>query len=181
MNKILLEIIAGLQKLLASLEKKKAELPKMVRDPIPTVSLSPREILYATTVSCFNTDASPADRAPDELACAETVNEIHRRAFGVSIDEPGVSTTKLYHALIALKSMFVEVSVPLPGDIIISPTGYGGTRQIRHGHVGIVGENGEIYSNDSDTGKLLKKWTIDRWFDHYKNAGGYRVVFFRRT
>ena len=38
--------------------------------------------LYEAARSFIGTDASPNDLAPDELGCAETVNEIIRRAFG---------------------------------------------------------------------------------------------------
>jgi len=42
---------------------------------------SPREILYETAKSFLGKDASPADEAPDEYGCAETVNEIHPKSI----------------------------------------------------------------------------------------------------
>ncbi len=172
MKLILLEIRA-------SLNKKTMHEPEPIPTPEP-VTLTPREILYNAALSLFNTDASPADRAPDDLACAETVNEIHKKAFGIRIEEEGLSTTKLYQALLSLKSMFLRVVDPLPGDIIISPTGYG-TGAIRHGHVGIVSEAGMILSNDSNTGNLTAKYNIQSWVKRYKINGGFPVVFFRRV
>lgn len=88
--------------------------------------------------------------ASADVACADSVNTVYRVLFGVSIGG-GSSTTELYHALEGSKS-FTEVPSPLPGDIIISPTGYVHTHD-GHGHVGIVGDNELIYSNNSNTGK----------------------------
>lgn len=150
--------------------------PKPLPEVIP---LSPREILYKTALSFLGTDASPNDLAPDDLACAETVNEIHKKAFGIHIDEPGLSTTSLYAAMKHLTSMFQSVPDPLPGDIIISPTGYG-NGNLAHGHVGIMSKY-RIFSNNSATGNLTEYYTLETWRDRYQKLGGFPVLFFRRV
>ena len=181
MKDILAAIRIILLQISALIAKKEAEAntPPVTPKPVPKPELSPREIFYKAALDAIGSDASPLDRAPDDLACAETVNEIHKKAFGISIDEPGLSTIRLYHSLVALKTLFQRVSDPLPGDIIISPTGMGNGR-IKHGHVGIVSEIG-IMSNDSDTGLFLQKYTMESWRLRYQITGGFPMLFFRRV
>jgi lantibiotic modifying enzyme len=40
-------------------------------------------------------------------------------------------------------------------------------------HTGIVGVNGKIYSNRSDTGLWDDYWTVDKWKEHYAPCGSY--------
>lgn len=134
--------------------------------------------LFQTAKSCLGTDASPNDAAPDELGCAETINEIYKKAFGEPIGG-GVSTYLLYKAL-KTHPFFQKVDVATPGVIVISPTGYGGKNGVLHGHAGIAGENGIIMSNDSNTGKFLENFTVESWRNRFERKGGYPVLFYRR-
>ena len=84
--------------------------------------------LYEAARSSIGTDASPSDLAPDELGCAETVNEIIKKAFGnYASKENRLSTYWLYKAL-RESPKFKEAFIPIPGLIVISPTGYGTRR-----------------------------------------------------
>ena len=141
--------------------------------------------LYEAARSSIGTDASPSDLAPDELGCAETVNEIIKKAFGdYASKENRLSTYWLYKTL-RESSGFKEAFIPIPGLIVISPTGYGTRRNpdnsfaIPHGHVGIVMLDGKIASNDSRTGKLEENYTLDSWAERYVRRGGYFMKFYR--
>lgn len=138
--------------------------------------LNNREKLYYMAMAFIGKDASPNDIAPDELACAETVNEIHKNCFGFQIGG-GVSTYRMYQAL-KYSPYFTMVTTPLRGDVIISPTGYGNGSI--PGHVGIVGDNDVILSNDSKTGNFDTKHTIETWRSRYQQLGGFPIFFFRR-
>ena len=71
--------------------------------------------LYEAARSFIGRDASPNDLAPDELGCAETVNEIIREALGDYLDvENRLSTYWLYKALREFQN-FKEVFIPVPG------------------------------------------------------------------
>lgn len=140
--------------------------------------LTNREVLLICAQQHLGSDASPNDVAPDEYACAETVNDIHQYAFGFQIGGT-VSTALLYSALNVSK-YFTRVDNPLPGDIIISPTGYG-NGVLPNGHVGIVGPGNTIMSNTSANGKFLSNYTLSTWSVRYKQTGGYPVIFFRRV
>ncbi len=148
--------------------------------PTPIMKTN-REHLYDTAFSCIGTDASPLDAAPDEYGCADSVNQVYHKAFNEYIQVPGISTAALYRAMI-LNARFQRVSVPLPGDIIISPTGssYFPNTPIPNGHVGIVGKN-HIMSNNSLTGKWDTYYTLMSWDERYKTKGGYPTYFFRRV
>jgi hypothetical protein len=67
--------------------------------------------LYQTAMSCLGRDASPSDKANDEFACAESVNEVVFKAFN---DYAGgdLSTTRMYLAL-ANNKKFAKITSPL--------------------------------------------------------------------
>lgn len=142
------------------------------------LSTTKRELLYQTAVESLGKDASPNDAAPDEYGCAETVNAIHKKAFGDPIGGD-VSTLRMYKCL-QTRFDFKQVQDPQRGDIIISPTGSGGTKEVPNGHVGIMADNGVIMSNSSANGLFLKNYTLASWRNRYEKAG-YPVLFFRKV
>lgn len=140
---------------------------------------SKRELLYLSARTYIGTDASPGDFAPDELGCAESVNDIYKRTFGKMISTRYHLSTYWMYADLKASAEFARTEQPLAGDIIISPTGYTKRNDVKNGHVGIVGENGVVMSNNSVTGKWDEHWTIDSWRRYYQYRGGYPVHFFR--
>jgi hypothetical protein len=137
--------------------------------------------LYEAAVKALGTDASPNDVAPDELGCAETVNELVKNTFGEYINARyGITSTYWLYKALKENILFKEVFIPSPGDVVISPTGYGKNPAIPNGHTGIVMLGGKIASNDSRTGKFEENYTIDTWSQRYVRNGGYFMKFFRR-
>ena len=137
---------------------------------------SNRERLYDAAIAAIGTDASPNDLAPDELGCAETVNAIFESVFGKQIGG-ALSTHNMYLALKDDKR-FIKVDQAMPGDIIISPTGYG-NGGLSNGHVGIFKDSETIMSNSSATGTWEVNYTLKKWVARYRNKGGYPIFFFR--
>jgi hypothetical protein len=135
--------------------------------------------LYDMAASCIGKDMS--NRAPDALGCADSVNNIHELAFGKEIGG-GTSTFLLYEAL-QQKCRRVSGAL-LPGDIIISPSGYS-TKGAKNGHVGIVGKNKSpdgtlwIMSNDSQKGTWEANFTVAKWESYFRNRLGFPVHVFR--
>lgn len=171
-------ILTKIMKLNMEIQKIPKEEPKL--DPqTPVEELSNRQKLFLCAKSFIGVDASPSDVAPDELGCAESVNAIHRKQFGSPIGGD-VSTYRLYEAL-KKHPHFKQTSEALPGDIVISPTGFGGKNGITNGHAGIVGENGKIMSNESKSGNFQENYTMETWRERYGKLGGYPVLFFRRV
>lgn len=138
---------------------------------------SARNKLYLMAVLSLGRDASPNDIAPDEYGCAETVNAIHKKAFGFEIGGD-ISTCRLYQAIQKSK-FFIKVDQPLEGDVIISPSGMG-NGNLPNGHTGIMGKNGVIMSNSSATGLWTENYTLETWRNRYAVKGGYPVLVFRR-
>lgn len=149
--------------------------PTNVPTSAPTTN---REKFYNFAVSKLGTDVSPQDAANDNYGCADTINQLFKSCFGHTIADPGLSTTQLYQEMLKQSTRFSRVYSPLPGDIIISPTGYGNGAKLPNGHIGIVSRFG-IFSNNSDTGFFTQNYTMQGWINHYQKYGGYPIVFFR--
>lgn len=125
-------------------------------------------------------DASPKDLAPDELGCAETVTTILHTLFP---DVPVLIGTAQLYDFLKDSPNFALVGTPMAGDIIISPTGFGGFNGIKNGHTGFIGDHDTIMSNTSlppNTGKFTQNYTYQTWVARYKTLGGYPVFVYRR-
>lgn len=139
----------------------------------------PRIKLYLESLRYLDQDASPFDEAPDEYGCADSLSKVINSAFPKCITG-SVSTKVLYEQLLN-SNKFVKTKELLTGDIIISPTGSNTkVTEIKNGHCGIVGEDGEIMSNSSATGKWEQNYTIETWIRRYRNKGAYPIYSFRK-
>ena len=132
-----------------------------------------RLVLFDIARACIGKDMAPIE---NEYGCAEAVNAVFKKAFGVPIGGE-LSTWRMIKFLEDIKR-FQRVALPLPGDIIISPTGYGDGR-IPNGHVGIVGEDNLIMSNDSASGLWIENYNLYSWKARYQDRGGYPIYYFR--
>src|SRR6516164_5070076 len=97
------------------------------------------------------------------LACAYAVTHIVKAA-GFEIQYT-LSTNDLFAQLRA-SSHWQETSLDTPGSIIVSPT-----CSAMHGHTGIIGESGLIYSNSSDRAEWEQNFTLERWRTFYARCG----------
>lgn len=111
------------------------------------------------------------------LGCAITVNNLAIKSWGYPIGG-GASTTLLYKALQdPTKFTPILLADAMPGDIIISPTGYA-LDPSQHGHTGVVGQFG-ILSNLSEDGRLHEQWTVPAWVEFYVVRLGFPIKLFR--
>jgi hypothetical protein len=108
------------------------------------------------------------------LGCAAAVTAILHDELHLNIAKT-VSTNDLYEELkrAGWKKIDVTTSgtVIPPGAVIVSPK-----CDAMHGHTGIVGEKGAIYSNNSQTGLWDQHLTVDKWVPHYKPCGSYAFL-----
>lgn len=133
--------------------------------------------LYVTALDALGTDVSPKDKAPDDLACAETAFNMIDKVVPGAI-KGSLSTLELFKQMDA-SPKFRRVLTFRPGTIIISPTPLGIQPGIlTNGHVGIVVDNEEIVSNDSATGNLLQNYTVSSWVARYRDKGKYKIYCF---
>lgn len=172
---------AWLVKMILWLSNKQGPMPPLPPEilPVPT-TVTNREKLHAAALSFIGRDASPNDAAPDELGCAESVNEIYKSVFGKKISEKNSLSTYWMYKDLKDKPRFEVVLHPAPGDIIISPTGYGlHNSPIPAGHVGIVTNNDRILSNNSLNGLWQDTYSLSSWDQRWGIKGGYPVLYFR--
>ncbi|MEY2507483.1 MAG: hypothetical protein QOH01_1812 [Verrucomicrobiota bacterium] len=107
------------------------------------------------------------------LACAWAVNEVVRQALGHPIGG-NLSTAGMFDALESKNiAKPIKQEEATPGSITISPT-EGDT----HGHVGIVGKDGKIYSNSSEEGLFEQNYDFDKWRKRYKEKLNLDVLFY---
>jgi hypothetical protein len=140
-------------------------------------SMPNSERMYNTAKSLLG-QIRGADDAADgygAFACAESVNHVARVALGTSIGG-GASTAAMYTVL-TTSNRFQEITQPLPGDIVISPTGTSTINPAWHGHVGICGEYG-ILSNNSEDGVFSENYTQETWEKSFA-ARGFPTFYFR--
>ena len=90
---------------------------------------------------------------------------------------PILTYTLTLHRTLKADPRFRNTLELMPGNIIISPTTMG-NGSIANGHVGILGENEIIYSNNSRTGKWDKHLTLSSWIAYYRTKGGYPIVVY---
>lgn len=149
--------------------------PTVIQTPVAETS---REKLYRVAKSCLGRDMSPLDVAPDELACAESVNGVYREAFGEDILKNVVSTAVLFRQL-SNDERFEKIPHAdiLPGDISIAVTGQS-MKSYPHGHVGVWGIH-SVMSNDSSTGKWSAHFSLERWKRYYEFERGFPLHAFR--
>jgi hypothetical protein len=114
----------------------------------------------------------------NELGCAQTVNNLLKNCLGY-VAGGGASTAKMLEEIVSNPN-FKEVTryEAQAGDIILSATGTGNGK-VAHGHVGFLGENGVIYSNNSAKDCLDDHWTAQAWKNYYAIKGGFSVRYFR--
>ncbi|MCO4783950.1 MAG: hypothetical protein KC646_16605 [Candidatus Cloacimonetes bacterium] len=120
-------------------------------------------------------ESSAAGPDGGNLACAWMVNKILERSVGFKVD--GDSTSRMdteFQALVSSgKAEKIDVADSRPGDIILSPTG------AKVGHVGIIGESNEVYSNSSSAAEWKQNFTVDRWTSYYQGSRNLPVNIYR--
>jgi hypothetical protein len=72
---------------------------------------------------------------------------------------------------------FRRVTLPLPGTIIISPTGEGNRGEV--GHAGIFGRDNLIMSNRSATGLWDITHSLDDWREYYEQERGFPIYYYQ--
>lgn len=133
--------------------------------------------LYDTAVACIGIDMSPADIAPDSLACAESLNGVYFKAFGEHLGTSAAltSTKALYESM--LKDVRLkQIYTPDLGSIVISPTGYS-TKHASHGHTGVAGKF-DIMSNDSASGLWRDNYEKSAWVNVFEKTLGFPTYYF---
>lgn len=108
------------------------------------------------------------------LACVWAVDKIFQIAFGRRLTR-SLGTAVIDEELRNGKGRRVKEDAVKPGHIIISPTGTGHG----HGHIGIMGEDGLIYSNSSSRAQWEQNHTLTSWKARYVTGKGMAMNFYQ--
>lgn len=114
-----------------------------------------------------------------EYGGPETVNNIVEYATGRRIG--GTDSSSMLHWLMENNPEFfqkITIEDALPGDIINSPTG-SSTRNFEEvGKMGIIGEEGKVYSVDREDGIFKDRITLEDW-KRFAVDMGFPIYIFR--
>lgn len=136
--------------------------------------LQAKPTLFAAAREYLGRDASPRNFVPSEVACAESVSTV---IADVIPGFPPITGTWTLWDKLESDDRFQRVTIPVPGTIIISPTGTVKDAPIV-GHVGIFGRDNNIMSNNSYNGLWEENYTLDSWNARYK-AAGYQTYMYQ--
>lgn len=129
------------------------------------------------TVAKAQVDILSSREGPDggNLACVWAVDKIFEKAFGKRLTRT-LATAVIDKELADGKGRLIKDEKKVrPGHIIISPTGTGKG----HGHIGILGRDGKIYSNSSARARWEQNHTLDSWKKHYVEKKGMALKFYQ--
>lgn len=169
--KRLSEILINLKKLITKVEV--VEPIKITIKPIENSMETNQEKLIKVAIDALDTDVTPQDNIPDEVACSEVVSTLINRVFP---DFPILGSTADLFQRLKIDKRFKAVLTPQRGTIIVTPR----TTE-KTGHTGIYIADDRIASNNS-LGKLKGKFTgnysWNGWVNEFVVKKGLRVILF---
>jgi hypothetical protein len=116
---------------------------------------------------------------PDDLACAETVSTLIKKALP---DFPVIQSTKTLDMKLFTDKRFKRELEPKRGRIVISPSVVDKSGTITtHGHVGICISDDRIASNNSfgtNKGKFTGNYSWTEWIEEFKNKQNLRIYVY---
>lgn len=134
--------------------------------------------IYNVAKECLGTHITLDDNVPHELGCAEAISYILKQTeLFATLPATGFPGTAALADWLTSNPLFEEVEEPIPGDIVVYPTG-SSSIDSPHGHVFICGKYG-LLSNDSATGLFLEVWDIKKATEYYQNVLKFMPHFFR--
>ncbi len=156
-----------------SMTKKEVPMPPEIPyGPIAPAKDAAVELLELAE-SFQNTDPSPTDPVDDVLGCVDSLTEIIRKKYP---DFPKSYFTGTLLQDLKDSPHFKGTLVITEGAIIINATGTG-NNSIR-GHCGVIGKDGWIWANNSDTGLWTRDYTLTSWRKRYRIKGGMPTYIF---
>jgi hypothetical protein len=147
---------------------------KLLQDVVKALMFKPQTLLEYAQES-LGIDVTPDDLIPDAVACAITLTTLINKSDKTF---PKVAGTWTLWDILEHNPKYERVTVPSPGTIVISPTGTGNGSI--NGHAGLFMEDMTIASNDSNSGKFIKNYTLDTWHRRYVGHGGFKIFMYKQ-
>lgn len=175
----LLEKLIALMKQLLAIETAQMPQNAPVAPALPTSPSIPMKVtneqLYEAAKAHLGLHLTLDPSVPPDLGCAECWSFVARFA-GIPIPNGGFPGTTGIGSFIRQSGLFKKANVPTPGTTVLAETGTS-TKGSPHGHVGIMGQNGWIMSNDSDTGLFVAKYTAATWNAYFSTTLGFPTEY----
>lgn len=168
---ILEQIVIALKQIIVLMQQQVTMVDKKAPEA-PNVEKSKSELLAEEARTWLEHDASPLNRAPKEVSCAEGVVNIVNNIFPNTFSNTIVSTDVLYHSLKGSPKFRGSLD-PVIGCIIISPR-----TDTVFGHVGIYTGADTVASNDSRDGIFKENYTRESWRNTFIKGRGLKGFFF---
>ncbi len=166
----------ALQNLITGTQKKTlpTAIPSTLPTPITPNPMSPlAEQIVTAATAALNTDPTPMDTVPDEVACVASLVAVLPATCG--LDRTLTYTPNLFAAL-KNNPHFKPTLDPVPGTIIVSPT-----KGSVIGHCGVYIGPDTIASNNSFggvKGLFTANYTRQSWRDYFIKGKGLKGYFF---
>lgn len=154
----------------SKLDQLKAQLVALLAQ----LNFMKRDFLQICT-DALGTDVTPDDLVPDVVACAITVSTLIRKMDSTF---PLVAGTWTLYDVLEHARTWQRIETPVPGCIVLSPTGMGKAGTV--GHVGVYFPDGQIASNNSATGKFEKNYTMATWKARYADKQGMPILLYAK-
>lgn len=124
-------------------------------------------------LDALDTEITPQDNVPDEVACAEVVSTLIQKVFP---DFPILPSTYELFSKLKLDKRFKATLTPERGCIVVSPR----TASV-YGHAGVFITDERIASNNSAgplKGQFTGNFTWDTWIKEFIHKRGLRTFIF---
>lgn len=163
---------------LQKLKELLSQLAKSLNQSSPSETKMNRDKFLKICLDALDTDVTPKDEVPDDVACAETISVLLKKVFS---DFQIFTSTKDLDFKLFLDKRFKKVTSPERGDIVSSPslTNKDGTIKT-HGHIGVLITSEKIASNTSKDGIFRGNYTLESWIEEMKerklNTYYYRII-----
>lgn len=139
-------------------------------EPPPAPIETPNLVLARQAEVFLGRDASPNDKASDELGCADSCSNVIRTVYK---DFPHTISTLTLFQNLKNSPHFKSTLTPAKGCVIISPRA-----GAQPGHCGIFLSDTRIASNNSKTGLWQDNYSVVSWVKYFKRTKGLHVYIF---
>ncbi len=168
-NNWLADIISNIWQLLFPIKE------KVIIKPVEKPNMETNsEKLLKIAQSSLDTDVTPNDDVPDDVACAEVLSTIIKKLYP---DFKVFDSTKDLDMKLFTDKRFYRTGTPSRGSIIISPK-----KGDVLGHCGIFISDDRIASNNSFggvKGLFTGNYTWDQWIKEFRDKRGLRIYIYQ--
>lgn len=143
------------------------KLPELIKEFMQTNT----EKFIKVCNDALDTEVTPKDEVPDNVACAQTISTLIKKVFP---DFPIVYSTKDLDMKLYMDKRFKRITEPEWGCVVVSPR-----NNTQYGHAGMFLTSERIASNDSKTGLFKGNYSWSSWISEFQQKRGLRIYLYR--